>query len=135
MNSQSNSSAQDASSELIPRSLALLISSWVVLAALIGGASIATIMTVHFEEVFSSFDAEIPALTFVFLKGRLLWWVLPAIALAAALLITIKTSHQKKRQCMYAWGLATLLIVSLITASVGIFAMYLPIFNPGNVVQ
>jgi type II secretory pathway component PulF len=132
MTSQSNSSAQDVSSELIPRSQALLISSWVVLAAQIAGASVATIMTAHFENFFSSFGAEIPALTIAFLKGRFLWWVFPAIALAAALLITMKTSYPKKRQNMYAWGLAALLITSLITASVGIIAMYLPIFNPGN---
>jgi type II secretory pathway component PulF len=134
MTSQSNSSAQDVSSELIPRSLALLISSWVVFAAQIAGASVATIMTARFEEVFFSFGAEIPALTIAFLKGRLLWWVFPAIALAAALLITLKTSYSKKRQRLYAWGLAALLIISFITASVGIIAMYLPIFNLGNVV-
>jgi type II secretory pathway component PulF len=134
MNSQSNSSAQDASSELIPRSQALLISSWVVLVAQIAGASVATIMTTHFEEVFSSFGGEIPALTIAFLKGRLLWWVFPAIALATALMITMKTSYPKKRQGMYAWWLAALLIASLITASVGIIAMYLPVFTLGNIV-
>jgi FtsH-binding integral membrane protein len=131
MTNSSSSVSEAQSTSLVPRSAALMIACWVLCATLLACAVIATIGTAQVEQVFSSFGADVPALTMLFLKGRQLWWVLPAAALALALLVTSKKQHQKRAQTIITIGFVVLFLVSVLLVSTAVIVLYLPILNLG----
>jgi len=71
MNEKQIPLTQPANPALVARSKLLLIASWIMLAVSFSIASLASTLTTQFETVFSSFGAELPALTLIFLKGRM----------------------------------------------------------------
>lgn len=133
MNEKQTPLSQPGNPELVARSKLLLIATWIMLAVSFSIASLANTLTTQFEAVFSSFGAELPVLTLIFLKGRLLWWLFPAIALCIAVLITRNPLYTRSTQNNIACGLAGLFVVLVFTVVVGFVAMYQPIYNLGTV--
>jgi type II secretory pathway component PulF len=132
MTNPSSVVSEEPSSSLVPRSAALMVACWLLCATLLACAVIATIGTAQFEQVFSSFGADVPALTMLFLKARYLWWLLPTAALTLALWVTGKKQHHKRTQTKITIGFVVLFLVSILLVSAAVFAMYLPIFNLGK---
>ena len=90
--------------------------------------------TAAFQQMFTSFGAELPWLTLVFLQGRPGWFIIPALALA----LTIAAWRQKPLTVAYRRRtvLRFLLLIGAtgILVSVAIFALYLPIMQLGRTV-
>ncbi|WP_157288588.1 hypothetical protein [Uliginosibacterium gangwonense] len=133
MNEKQTPPSQPGNPELVARNKLLLIATWIMLAVSFSIASLANTLTAQFESVFASFGAELPALTLIFLKGRLLWWIFPAIALYIAIFVTRSPLYTRRTQNNITWGLAALFVTVVITITVSFFAMYQPIFNLGTV--
>ena len=97
-------------------------------------AAIAYAATVAFEQMYSSFGADLPWLTLGFLKGRLAWFALPALALA----LTVAAWRQKPLTVAYSRRavLRFLLLIgaAAVVGSVAVVALYLPIFRLGQAV-
>jgi hypothetical protein len=101
---------------------------------LLGMASVMMYLSVAaFEQVFTSFGADLPLLTLAALKLRAVWFALPL----AAFLLTIAGAKRPAPVAAPArvtrWLIA-LLIGSIFLFSFGWFVMYLPIFHLGSVV-
>lgn len=101
---------------------------------LLGMASVMMYLSVGaFEQVFSSFGADLPLLTLAALKLRAAWFAFPL----AALFLTVASAG--KLAPVFAPGRVTgwliaLLIGSIFLFSFGWFVMYLPIFQLGAAV-
>lgn len=132
MTNPSPAMSEAQSSDVVPRSTALVIACWLLCATLLACAVIATIGTAEVEQVFSSFGADVPALAMFFFKGRYLWWLLPVAALALALLVTRKKLHHKGAQTKITIGFVVLFLASMLLVGAAVFAMYLPILSLGK---
>jgi type II secretory pathway component PulF len=120
--------------DLAPRSTALMIACWLLTVVLVFFAIMAPIAIGSFEQVFTSFGADLPVMTVLFLQGRYFGVLLAIAALVMALLVTSQSQHKKAMQKKMTIGFVALFLLSFILYSAGFIAMYLPIFKMGQVV-
>lgn len=96
------------------------------------GVAAVHLLVPEFEDVFVSFGAELPALTRLFVHGRVALWALPlAVPIAAALIRDREPTDKRSGIVALLLGFAIAIGLPLICA----FAMYLPIFRLAGAVE
>ncbi len=101
------------------------------LLAALSGVAIVHVITPQFEDMFTAFGAEVPAVTWLFLNGRMLLWVL-ALAPAAGILVRERDKRDRRP------GLVALIVgigLGVALPILCVMSMYLPIFMLGAPVQ
>lgn len=92
----------------------------------VGGVLAAQWLVPRFADVFANFGAELPALTRIFVHGRMFLWSLPLLVPIAAALVRSRGEDDTRP------GVIALLIgivLGVLVTVVCLFAMYLPIFG------
>ena len=84
-----------------------------------------------FQQVFSSFGADVPALTMLVVQGRAAWFVLPVVALVLGMMGWFRKPPVAGFRRAVIRTLIVLLVGALILASVAVYLLYLPIFALG----
>jgi type II secretory pathway component PulF len=108
---------------------------WMLIAGLLATLAIAAgvnLIVPYFDDVLRQFGAEIPWLTRMFVEGRLAFFGLPLIVLAAWALTPRRTPPGNER------GIVALVIaigLGVILLPAAVIAMYLPIFRMAGTVE
>lgn len=116
------------------RSSLLLIGGWIIVCFFVVVAIVVPIILSEFIKLFSGFGADLPRLTTFFIDSRFFWGVLPALTCALAIHITTRSIHTAKYRKQMGLTLIALLVGVVILFVFAIVAMYLPIFQMGQVV-
>ncbi len=116
------------------RSSLLLIGGWIIVFFFMIVAIIVPIILSEFIKLFSGFGTDLPRLTTFFIDSRFFWGIFPVLACALAIHITILPAHTAKYRKQMRLALIALLVGVVILFAFAITAMYLPIFQMGQVV-
>ncbi len=116
------------------RSSLLLIGGWIIVFSFVVVAIVVPIILSQFITLFAGFGADLPRLTTFFIDSRFFWSVLPVLACALAIHITTRSTHTAKYRKQMGLTLIALLVGAVILFAFAITAMYLPIFQMGQVV-
>jgi hypothetical protein len=121
-------------SEFVIRSSLLLASYWVVFVGAAIFSIVASVSIAAFQELFQSFDAEIPALTNIVISYQIFLFALPLITLIPDVHVTRKKTIEKNAYKNYKVGVAILLSLLCVIFFTVVAALYLPIFylNQGS---
>ena len=117
-----------------PRSLRMLGGYWVLFIFTLAFAVFTLTAIPRFEDIFRSFGADLPSLTLLVFKGRLMVFFPALMVLLPALLLSRREVLQKHERRNYLVCFVALLVGFLTFCAIVVTAMYLPILAMGSAV-
>ncbi|MBE9608078.1 hypothetical protein [Chitinilyticum piscinae] len=106
----------------------MLVSSWILVVVALLLASVLQLVIPAFRELYAGFGVDLPAITELFLRFSLVYFLVPLLLLVLAIQITLQREHDPAFRQRMGWISAGDLLLVLAMLAGSAMALYLPIY-------